>query len=755
MKSRALVVAPCLLAALAAAGCDPAGRGLVVEPVPEPQLARTVHPTRDACWSPALGPAASGNFHCVAVADFDGDGHPDIAAGGFDWRGIRVWLANGDGTWTSIDGPRYLGLPTGIAAADVNGDGRPDIVVAGKGEVPGVRVYLNTEEIVWKEGEPATITQNYSNVKLADVNGDGYPDIIASREREGGSGGIAVWLNLKGKGWSADVGPKSSDGYNDVIVADFNPTTDAEGKNVGHLDLAGARWGNPGGIDIWYGNGLGAWSRAHEDPAIKMNYQGIHVGDFNGDGQLDVVAAAYRSDTGVVIFLSNRQAGDRETGWWTTPIVLAGKGSFWSVRAVDLNADGLLDVVATSFDGRGVRAWLQLPGTKPGGIPRFLEQSYRLPHKGTYYSAEVGDFNRDSKPDIVAGSADEGVKVWFQTDEKGAIKPSPHPRKIAVSEKSPRLIGEVDEVTHDPDENMVFINITRLDGRKYSEYRIGEGDRLRIEVYPGRVAEPIVFTKQVEASGELLIPLVSSQPMRIVDKDGKGLSPTQLRDLITQKLKDTFKEPSVTVAVELPVARKASVLGEIRMKPNQTLTGPGQYVLFGKTRVLEFIALHGGFTERADLSKVEVRNRNGEKRVVDLFKAVFQSKLSQDVLLDDADVITIPSTAMSDRKVYVLGEVGRPGVYGLQDNVRLIEAVQIASSFTGRANRRQIIVIRGDKNKPDFFQVNIQQMLETGDLSKNMLLEDGDVVFVPKDWIGNIQEFYAWFLPGFMRTVGR
>jgi hypothetical protein len=30
-----------------------------------------------------------------------------------------------------------------------------------------------------------------------------------------------------------------------------------------------------------------------------------------------------------------------------------------------------------------------------------------------------------------------------------------------------------------------------------------------------------------------------------------------------------------------------------------------------------------------------------------------------------------------------------------------------------------------------------------------MLLEDGDVVFVPRDWIGNLLEFYAWFLRGY------
>jgi len=62
-------------------------------------------------------------------------------------------------------------------------------------------------------------------------------------------------------------------------------------------------------------------------------------------------------------------------------------------------------------------------------------------------------------------------------------------------------------------------------------------------------------------------------------------------------------------------------------------------------------------------------------------------------------------------------------------------------------------VIRGDKNKPDLYQINMLEMLRTGDLSKNMLLENGDVVFVPRNWIADLREFYTWFLPGYDRIT--
>ncbi len=739
MKSKSISLACLIACAFATGGCDPVGRGRVAQPVPESQLAKTVHPSNNIYWSRALGPAASGNFHCAAVADFDGDGLPDMAAGGFDRRGIRVWLANGDGTWSSIDGPRHLGRPTGLATGDLNNDGRPDIVVAGKGEVPGVRTWLNTEGVVWERAKPPTITQGYRAVKLEDLNQDGYPDILAARAKNGGNGGIAVWINREGEGWSNDIGPKAAENYNDIAIADFD--------NDGHPDIVAARWGNPGGLDIWYGNRSGSWARAKEDPAIKLNYQGVDTGDFNGDGFADIVATTYNSDLAVCIFIN-----DREGGWWSTPVHLAAKGSFWDAKAIDLNNDALLDVVATSFDGRGVRAWLQLPREEAVDSPEFMEQSFQLPHKGTYYVIEAADFNSDEKPDLVAGATDEGVKAWFQTDEKGVVEPSPLTRAVDISQEFPRPFGEVDEAHQDPKQNQVFTTITRDDGLSYTEYRIGVGDRLHIEIYPGRVADPTVIEKKVEPSGELLIPLVSQDPLRIVDKSGDGLSPSQLRSLIKGKLEDTFRAPAVSVTVVIYRARTASALGEIRMKPNQTLTGPGQYILKGKTRVLDFIAKHGGFTDKADLTRVEIRNQSGEKRVVNLFKALFQSKLSQDVVLDDGDVVTIPSTAISDRKVYVLGQVARPGVYDLKANIRLLEAIQRASSFTVKANRKQVVVIRGKRDNPELFQINMLEMLKTGDLSKNMLLEDGDIVFVPRNWIANIREFYSWFLPPW-RTV--
>src|SRR5205823_271554 len=94
-----------------------------------------------------FGPnTATGLGETIAVADFNGDGRPDLVVGSGN---AVVLLGNGDGTFQA--GSRFKtdthALSVAAAAADVNGDGRPDIVTANDGFFPNngtVSVLLNT-----------------------------------------------------------------------------------------------------------------------------------------------------------------------------------------------------------------------------------------------------------------------------------------------------------------------------------------------------------------------------------------------------------------------------------------------------------------------------------------------------------------------------------------------------------------------------------------------------------------------------------
>ncbi|SDD80498.1 polysaccharide biosynthesis/export family protein [Sporomusa acidovorans] len=92
-------------------------------------------------------------------------------------------------------------------------------------------------------------------------------------------------------------------------------------------------------------------------------------------------------------------------------------------------------------------------------------------------------------------------------------------------------------------------------------------------------------------------------------------------------------------------------------------------------------------------------------------------------------IVTINILKLRTTRVYVLGEVAKPGMYELEKQHNLLDAIGIAGSYTKYAAKKKVFVIRKDQTgKP--LKVNLLQLLEKGDMSQNVELADGDVVFL-------------------------
>lgn len=90
--------------------------------------------------------------------------------------------------------------------------------------------------------------------------------------------------------------------------------------------------------------------------------------------------------------------------------------------------------------------------------------------------------------------------------------------------------------------------------------------------------------------------------------------------------------------------------------------------------------------------------------------------------------------AFRSKRYYVFGEVGTPGaqVYSGRDTV--LAAIALAGSPTVLAWKERIQVIRpgkGKNSKPKIFEVNFDRMAAHGDMRGNVLLEEGDIIYVP------------------------
>jgi len=148
------------------------------------------------------------------------------------------------------------------------------------------------------------------------------------------------------------------------------------------------------------------------------------------------------------------------------------------------------------------------------------------------------------------------------------------------------------------------------------------------------------------------------------------------------------------------------------------------------------------------LSSVNIRRKNGDSVTVDLFKAINQGDPSKDFVLDDEDVVFIPTLDKDGRRVYVFGEVEEPGAYTFESQkIRLLDAISEAGGPTVFASQSNTKIVRGDITKPEIITSNLRGLLEKGDQSQNVALVAGDLVYVPRSGWGNVNLFYKRIKP--------
>lgn len=255
-----------------------------------------------------------------------------------------------------------------------------------------------------------------------------------------------------------------------------------------------------------------------------------------------------------------------------------------------------------------------------------------------------------------------------------------------------------------------------------AEYRLGGGDELRIRIWTGVEAKE--YTVTVQADGTIFLPFVGLASLK-----AEGLSTLQLRDDIIEQLRVSYRKPAAEVLIVKRVARVVTLLGEVRAT-QRTGTGPGRYPLPGRIRLVDFITEHGGVTNQADINNTQII-RNGESYIYNLSRAIFESDESQNPILDDEDLVYVPSLSRSSRKFLIFGEVNKPGLLELPDTGPIAEVIAQAGGFTKDAHQSHVIVVRGELESPELLSADFEA-LKKGDLSQNFMLQDGDMVFVSR-----------------------
>jgi polysaccharide export outer membrane protein len=213
-------------------------------------------------------------------------------------------------------------------------------------------------------------------------------------------------------------------------------------------------------------------------------------------------------------------------------------------------------------------------------------------------------------------------------------------------------------------------------------YRLDAGDSLVISVWGYQELEnsdknPVI----IRPDGKFSFPLVG-------EVTAVGLTPHELTERLTDCLSEYLKEPKVTVNVAkfrtMPLVREFEASG------------------------LTLTQLTGNITKA-------IKETIGEAR------------------------LTAELTKFGATRVYVLGEVNKPGLCEVEKDHNVLDAIGAAGGFTKGANCRRVYLVR--KGQTDqYTEIDLNRMLKKGDLRQNVTLNDGDVVYFTRNKLNFFQD---------------
>ena len=93
--------------------------------------------------------------------------------------------------------------------------------------------------------------------------------------------------------------------------------------------------------------------------------------------------------------------------------------------------------------------------------------------------------------------------------------------------------------------------------------------------------------------------------------------------------------------------------------------------------------------------------------------------------------VTVIVTAINRRRVYVLGEVPRPGAYPLLPNMTVLQAISSCGGFTEYANPKKVYVLRTENGVSKKYPFNYKQVVKGEHIAQNIALKAGDTIVVP------------------------
>ncbi len=284
----------------------------------------------------------------VAVADMNGDGNPDLVIANHQSPYLTILLGDGTGRFAPAPGSPFdvhsNPHPHGVAVADFDGDGKPDVATDSWA--------INQIELLSGNGRGGLRLPGrffsvghrpYERLRSADFNQDGHPDIVTTNLDDGTvsillGDGKGRFTEARGspfaagaKPWQVFVGDVNHDGHADLVIIPYQRDIGNAGEN---------------GVTVLLGDGHGSLSPMSGSPLPLgecRGANGVTAGDL-GSGRV-VIAVACAESRELMLFVPD--ARDRFTSF-----AIPAKGGWGGIAIAKLTNDGRSEII-TADNGDG------------------------------------------------------------------------------------------------------------------------------------------------------------------------------------------------------------------------------------------------------------------------------------------------------------------------------------------------------------------------------------------------------------------
>ena len=336
----------------------------------------------------------------VVVNDFNNDGKIDVATANMESNDISVLLGDGKAEFSTLGSFAVGTRPIFLNTAYFNKDGKVDLVSVNEKD-NNISILLGDGKGNFGNQKTFAVGNQPESVNVGDFNDDGIADLVIANSKGNnvsillgdgqGNFGTQTLFDVGSFPYSVSVSDLNGDKKDDLVTANFM------GNNV----------------SVLLGDGLGGFGKSTFFSAGTFPKY-VSTGDLNGDKKVDLITANFDGDrkNSISVLL-----GDG-LGNFNIQTVFAVGSNPYSTDIGDFNGDGNKDLVSTNANSNSISVLL---GDSSGD---FATQTVFY-GGGNPLSVGIADFNSDNKTDLVVQDAvNNNIFVLLNTTEGTFIAPS-------------------------------------------------------------------------------------------------------------------------------------------------------------------------------------------------------------------------------------------------------------------------------------------------------------------------------------------